>query len=205
VKYYNIRQRNTYTQMIMHTYVVIRKSSELGTLLATSEKYQRKYLLKHDSLNLQNYRNSLPPIRRLYDTLVTMTSDNPVQATFLKQHMKPQINLFIVQMDREVDTAEDDPDSLPAPDDSIDVTLLNLRSSLVELIEREDQLLLQRTSQLRNISALDDTVHYASFVLIGVISALALKALLDKEKKNKELLASVQEANENQEAKTMTK
>ncbi|HEX6893196.1 MAG TPA: PAS domain-containing sensor histidine kinase, partial [Chryseolinea sp.] len=70
-----------------------------------------------------------------------------------------------------------------------------------DLTRHEEELLEKRNDRLRTIYAVNDTIHYASFVLICIISGLALKTLIEKEKKNKELLAALRESNKNLEIK----
>ena len=76
-----------------------------------------------------------------------------------------------------------------------------LRTAIADLTRHEQELLAKRNSRLQKIYVVNDTIHYASFVLICVISGLALKTLLDKENKNKELLAALRESNRNLEIK----
>jgi hypothetical protein len=59
----------------------------------------------------------------------------------------------------------------------------------------------KENGRLQKIYVVNDTIHYASFVLICIISGLTLKTLLDKEKKNKELRTALRESNKNLEIK----
>ncbi|HTE29908.1 MAG TPA: CHASE3 domain-containing protein, partial [Chryseolinea sp.] len=198
VKYYHARQQSRYAALIAHTYRIIRVSNELGSLLTDAENYHRGYLINKDSIDLQGYRNALPVVGAKYDSLVTMTADNAASSTLLRQNIKPQISSFIAMMNEVVDNSNTA--SALLLNDTINQAMRHVRASLHDLIALEDKLLVQRTTQLKSTHVINDIIHYSSFAMICLISGMALKTLLDKEKNNKELLNSLHDANKNLEA-----
>ncbi len=175
--YYNVREKNKYTTLIMQANDIIRKSTELNLHLANLGNFDRA--------NLRDQKDGLyPKIYGTYDTLLKLTAGDPIPSDILRQQVQPQIGSFIERVENDSSSATASFETSP-----------QLSRSLQQVIDHEDRLLRERRVQLKNIYAVNDTVHYASFVLTCIISGLALKTLLEKEKRNKELLASVHEAN----------
>src|SRR5688572_24659312 len=204
IKYYNVTEKIRTTALVTHTYDVIQTSSELLNLLLEVEASQRGFILTLDSSYLNPYLSSMPQIDNKVKTLLSLTIDNPRQTTIINQRIKPLVNL---KKDELQDVLEQFKQKhLPGAiayikSDSGKVTMDELRISIGDLTRHEEELLETRNTRLRTIYAVNDTIHYASFVLICIISGLALKTLLDKEKKNKELLSALRESNKNLEIK----
>jgi PAS domain S-box-containing protein len=204
IKYYNVTEKIRTTTLVTHTYDVIQESSELLNLLLEVEASQRGYILTLDSAYLGPYLNSIPKIDNKVNALLTLTADNPRQATIINQRIKPLVNLKKNELQDVLEQFKQK--RLPGAiahikSDSGKVTMDELRITIGDLTRHEEELLEERNNRLRTIYAVNDTIHYASFVLICIISGLALKTLLDKEKKNKELLAALRESNKNLEIK----
>ncbi|HMG89683.1 MAG TPA: CHASE3 domain-containing protein [Chryseolinea sp.] len=204
IKYYNVTEKIRTTTLVTHTYDVIQESSELLNLLLEVEASQRGYILTLDSSYLNPYLSSMPQIDNKVNTLLTLTADNPRQTTVINQRIKPLVNLKKKELQDVFEQFKQKHLTgaiAYIKSDSGNVTMDELRVSIAALTRHEEELLEKRNSRLRKIYAVNDTIHYASFVLICIISGLALKTLLDKEKKNKELLAALRESNKNLEIK----
>jgi PAS domain S-box-containing protein len=204
IKYYNVTEKIHTTTLVTHTYEVMQESSELLNLLLEVEASQRGYILTLDSAYLDPYLSSLPLIDDKVNALLTLTADNPRQTTIINQRIKPLVNVKKAEL-RDV-LKQFELKHLPGAiayikSDSGKVTMDELRASIGDLTRHEEELLEKRNNRLRTIYAVNDTIHYASFVLICIISGLALKTLLEKEKKNKDLLAALRESNKNLEIK----
>ena len=204
IKYYNVTEKIRTTTLVTHTYDVIQESSDLLNLLLEVEASQRGFILTLDSSYLGPYMSSVPEIDNKVNTLLTLTADNPRQTTIINQRIKPLVTLKKNELQDVLEQFK--LKHLPGAiayikSDSSNVTMDELRMSIADLTRHEEELLEKRASRLRKIYAVNDTIHYASFVLICIISVLALKTLLDKEKKNKELLAALRESNKNLEIK----
>jgi PAS domain S-box-containing protein len=204
IKYYNVTEKIRTTTLVTHTYDVIQESSELLNLLLDVEASQRGFILTLDSSYLGPYLSSVPQIDNKVNALLTLTADNPRQTTILNQRIKPLVDLKKNEL-RDV-LEELKQKNLPGAiahikKDSGNFIMDELRLSIADLTRHEEELLEKRNSRLQRIYAVNDTIHYASFVVICIISGLALKTLLDKEKRNKELLAALREGNKNLEIK----
>jgi PAS domain S-box-containing protein len=204
IKYYNVTAKAETTDLITHTYQVIQESSELLNLLLDIETSQRGYILTLDSSYLAPYLSSAPQIDGKLNALEVLTADNPRQTTIINQRVKPLVNVRRNELKGVLEQFKEKQLAGAVAiikKDSGNVTMDELRESIADLTRHEEELLEKRRGRLKKIYAINDTIHYASFVLICFISGLALKALLDKEKKNKELLAALQESNKNLEIK----
>lgn len=204
IKYYNVTQKIRTTELVTHTYDVIQESSELVSALLEVEASQRGYLLTKDSAYLRPYLESLPLIDEKVNSLISLTADNPRQTTILNQRIKPLVD----SKKNELKNLLNDFDQKgmtgavsTIKSDSGKVIMSELRMNIADLTRHEEELLQKRNSRLQTIYLVNDAIHYASFLLICIISGLALKTLLEKEKKNKELLAALRESNKNLEIK----
>lgn len=200
IKYYNVREKDRTAALVTHTYELIQGSSELLSLLLDVETSQRGYIITQDSAYLQPYLTSLPKIDEKINSLLELSADNPRQTTLLNQRLKPLVTSKRNELKKvlELYQKKNQTSALAhMKSDSGNLTMDNLRYSIQELTNHEEELLLKRNARLQKIYAVNDTIHYASFVLICFISGLALIALLEKEKKNKELLNTLKETNRN--------
>jgi len=198
-KYINVSEKKKYMAHINRAYEIIRRSTELEFLLTDAENCERAFLLKGDSADLQMYSNEVQIVQHTYDTLLQLVSDNTSEVALLKTHIKPHIDRFsklsyklISEKDESAATS-----SFILRDDTTRNELRSLKAELQGLVNEEDALLNSRASSLKKITTINDILHYSSFALICIISGLALKSLLDKEKKNQELLASLHDSNKN--------
>ena len=204
IKFYNVTEKANTTTLVTHTYDVIQESSELLNLLLDVEASQRGFILTQDSTYLRPYLESLPKIDEKVNSLLSLTADNPRQTTVLNQRIKPlvsskkdELKNLLEQFNKKGIAGA----TSTIRSDSGNVIMSELRTSIADLTSHEEDLLQKRNNRLTKIYVVNDTIHYASFVLICIISGLALKTLLDKENKNKELLAALRESNKNLEIK----
>ena len=199
VKYINVSEKKQYMAMIGRAYEIIRRSTELEFLLIDAENCERAYLLKGDSSDLRTYENEAAVALHIYDTLQRLVSDNASESALLKTHIKPHIERFTT-LSRQLITGGSQAvrsEAFDLRDDTTRNELKSLKAELQGLVNEEDALLKLRAANLKRITTINDIINYSSFALICVISGLALKALLDKDKRNHELLASLHEANKN--------
>lgn len=203
IKYYNVTEKAQTTTLVTHTYDVIQESSELLKVLLDVEASQRGYILTQDSTYLRPYLESMPQIDEKVNSLLSLTADNPRQTTVLNQRIKPLVSSKKEELQNLLDQFKERGiagATSTIKSDSGKV-MTELRTAIADLTRHEQELLAKRNSRLQKIYIVNDTIHYASFVLICIISGLALKTLLDKENKNKELLAALRESNRNLEIK----
>jgi PAS domain S-box-containing protein len=198
-KYVNVSEKKQYMGLINRAYEIIRRSTELEFLLTDAENCERAYLLKRDSADLLTYRSEVAIVQHTYDTLLRLVADNASESALLKTHIKPHIDRFTGLTDKLI---TENPSSISTQafhlrDDTTRNELRSLKAELQGLVNEEDSLLKTRAASLKRITTINDIFHYSSFAMICIISALALKALLDKEKKNQELLSSLHESNKN--------
>lgn len=196
-KYINVSEKNQYMAHIYRAYEIIRRSTELEFLLTDAENCERAFLLKRDNSDLETYRHNLQAVRHTYDTLLSLVSDNSSEVALLKTHIKPHIDRFTLLTENLIvgDNAAFASARFHQQDDSTRNELRSLKAELQSLVNEEDDLLKARAESLKKITTINDIYHYSSIALICIISGLALKALLDKEKKNQELLTSLRDAN----------
>jgi len=196
-KYINVSEKKQYMALINRAYEIIRRSTELEFLLADAENCERAFVLKRDSADLITYQNEVSQVRYTYDTLLRLVSDNDSEKALLQTHIKPHIDRFTTLSSEQI-FAESEAitrEAFALRDDTTRNELRSLKAELQGLVNEEDALLKSRAASLKRITTINDILHYSSFALICIISGLALKALLDKDKKNQELVASLHDAN----------
>jgi len=196
-KYINVSEKKQYMALINRAYEIIRRSTELEFLLADAENCERAFVLKRDSADLITYQNEVSQVRHTYDTLLRLVSDNDSEKALLQTHIKPHIDRFTTLSSEQI-FAESEAitrEAFALRDDTTRNELRSLKAELQGLVNEEDALLKSRAASLKRITTINDILHYSSFALICIISGLALKALLDKDKKNQELVASLHDAN----------
>jgi len=204
IKYYNVTDRNRSIKLVAHTHEVIQESSDLLSLLLNVEASQRGFIITHDSSDLQHYHLLIPKINEKLKTLEELTTDNPRQTTLINQKLRPLVKSKTDGLTKmlEVYQSKDRAGaSANVKDDSGNVSMENLRNLILQFTSHEEELLQERTTRLQTIHTVNDTIHYASFFLICFISGFALVKLLEKDKKNKELLSTLNETNRNLEIK----
>ena len=196
-KYINVSEKKAYMAQIYRAYEIIRRSTELTFLLTDAENCERAYVFKGDTTDLTTYKQEIVTARKTYDTLLILAADNPAEVALLKSHIRPHIDRFInftTQLIARRDTF-DVASSSYAEEDTSRYELKSVKAELQGLVVEENALLKSRAASLRRTTTINDSLHYTSFALICIIAAVALKSLMDKEKKNQELLASLREAN----------
>lgn len=198
-KYINVSEKKEYMAHIYRAYEIIRRSTELAFLLTDAENCERAFLLKGDTADLRTYKQEIVTVRDTYDTLLKLVSGNPSEVALLNSHIKPHIDRFVALTTRLINEGGRSTvlELSHARDDTSRYELKSLKAELQGLVVEEDTLLKSRAANLKRITTINDFLHYVSFAMICVISGVALKTLLDKEKKNQELLASLREANKN--------
>ncbi|MEO5978075.1 MAG: PAS domain-containing protein [Chryseolinea sp.] len=85
---------------------------------------------------------------------------------------------------------------------AVSILLTLISAGIKYFASHENAMPLNDKVRLDN-EAFNNAVIYSSFALICLVSVVALKTLLDKDKKNKELLASLHEANQSLELKVL--
>mgnify|MGYP005811422805 CR=1 FL=1 len=195
-KYINVSEKNQYMALINRAYEIIRRSTELEFLITDAENCERAFLLKGDTADLVTYQREVATLQHTYDTLLRLVSDNASEKALLQTHIKPHIDRFTTLSGQLISDGQAIATSaFKLRDDTTRIELRTLKAELQGLVNEEDALLTTRAASLKRITTINDIIHYSSYALICLISGLALKALLDKEKKNQELVASLHEAN----------
>lgn len=195
LKYVNVTKKNEYMALTDRAYQIIRRSTELEFQLADVERYERTFLVRRDSGDLKAFHEGIKNIHHVYDTLVTLVSDHPSESTLIHSHIKSHIDRFTQLTGKLIETRLQTGATFQMRNDSTRSEINSLTAELQGLINEEDNLLRTQAKALKKITTLNDIIHYSSFVIICVISGLALKVLLEKEKHNQELLASLREVN----------
>jgi PAS domain S-box-containing protein len=196
VKYYNVTQKNQFFSLALDTHQAMRMAVGLGSKIMESDNHRRGYIMTSSQTELELYRRAMHAITPTYDTLLQMSKGNGSAVGILKKQVRPQISLFISASEHVVkDATGNELQNREQFDESAHAAVARIQSSLARVIADLEAGLESRNQQLRSVYRVNDIIHYTSFILICFISGLAIKTILDKEKKNKELLSSLQESN----------
>jgi len=196
VKYYNVTQKSKFFAVAVRTHQITRMAIELGAMMTDADNYRLGYLLTSNVTEMAACRAALSAIPRKYDSLVRMTAENESSISILREQVKPQIDSFISVANKILtDTVTSARTSqLPVSEPSR-AALMGARSGISRMVANEESILERRNHRLSSVYRVNDIIHYTSFLLICIISGVAIKTLLDKERRNKELLSSLQESN----------
>lgn len=89
-------------ERVAHTHRVQREVAELMALIASTETYQRGFVLTNDDDFLTHYTSALNAIDKAYERVRTITADNPAQVRTLEA-LRPVIDQRLALLKRGID------------------------------------------------------------------------------------------------------
>ncbi|MBL0741253.1 CHASE3 domain-containing protein [Chryseolinea lacunae] len=204
IKYYNVAEKKETTQLLNHAHEVIHESYSLLTTLLDAETGQRGFVLTGDSSYLLPYETAIAIVDAKVNTLSSLTDDNPVMSDLFHRDIVPLVQQKRQELRKSLTLLQTQGQAATVAfikNDSGKISMDHLRSALDRIRDYEDTQLNLRNNRLRTIYFINDTIHYASFFLISLVSGYALYVLLLQNRRNRELLTGLHEANRTLEQK----
>lgn len=196
--YFATAESRKRVELVLHSYEVLRQSSNMLSSISQVESNVRGYMLTWDSSFLKNYtlekelyRNQLKSFRKLVE-------DNAVQTTLIDESIEPYITYKLEQLGVVAAIAKH-----YSIDSAVNysyanrpkLALENLKNLMTEFNNHENRLLTERLSNLNEIQLLQRIIRYVSLGLIGITLLVAYATITESQKKNNELIAQLNQTN----------
>lgn len=204
IKYYNVAEKKETVQRLNHAHDVIHESYSLLTTLLDAETGQRGYVLTGDSAYLVPYKAAVATLDEKLNALSHLTEDNPEMNALFQRDIVPRVEQKRQELKHSLVLFASQGHAATVAyikNDSGKLSMDHLRNALEHIREYEDTQLNLRNQRLRTIYIINDTIHYASFILISLVSGYAFYVLLQQNRRNRELLTGLHEANRTLEQK----
>jgi PAS domain S-box-containing protein len=204
IKYYNVSEKKETTMLLNREQEIISESYSLLTSLLDAETGQRGFVITNDSAYLLPYQNSIAVVDQKLNALTLLATDDASQRALLNAKIAPVVKEKLQEMKHSLEIYHEQGAS-PAvafiKTGAGRASMDHLRALLEEFRHDHTTQLQARNARLKTIYIINDTIHYVSFGLIALASGYALYVLLQQQKRNKELVAGLQDANRNLEQK----
>lgn len=203
ITYQNTIEKRQATHAVIHTYKTIQSATQLLSLLKDAETSERGYIITGDSTFLEPFLQAEADLEAELDSLSGLIQ-NTSQTSSLERKI-----LGVVQRRQNELTAvltvykNDGKESAVkrVPQKVSKARMDTLRRLVRTLTQRERLLLANRDITLEQNTAMEDTVRFSAFTMIGITSLLALIALRRKQKRNHSLLETLNNLNTDLEQK----
>ncbi|MCF0058689.1 response regulator [Dyadobacter sp. CY356] len=193
--FYSTQKLIKNSQLVNHTNQVLIEAENIISYMKDAETGQRGFLVTLDPQFLQPYNGSYEKTEASYNTLILLTSDNPVQQKYLDQVKKLYESKFI-QMQKIIDkTLKNDQSAFDAKARQIEMlkgklVMDNLRM-IVERIKTEENKMLKERTEAQQVYITYTPILLVIAALISImITAFAYfrikKDLDDRIRKQKE-------------------
>lgn len=198
ITYFAVIESRKRVDLVLHSYAVLQKSKELLSLISTAESGVRGFMLTRDSAFLNTYTRAKEQAGGLISSLKELSIDRPGQLKIIDQGIEPYVGYKIKQLgvvatlshefgiQSAVDYSYDRKDSL---------TINNLITSLDAFNKNEEILLDERLVTLNQTLDTQNKIRYFSFFLIGLTLVFAYITINEKQKKNNELIETLNKTN----------
>jgi PAS domain S-box-containing protein len=199
ITHFAVRDSRDRVEWVFHTYQAIGQSSELLALLKDMESSQRGYILTGNTDYLKNIESNSRILMITEDSLLHLVSDNPQQTLLLTSKLFP-----IIQQKHDLIRDAIRYYSIYGQDSASNFVKRGKGKTLMDSIQvlksafsgHEKVLLTDRLQQVMLTNKRQSIVRYSSFTLIALVSLLALITIVQKDRKNKELIGQLNTANE---------
>lgn len=184
--------------LVLHSHTTLRQSSEILSSVSRAESGARGYMLTWDSSFLETFFEAKKKHVTQLQTLANLSTDNKDQAKLVAETITPYVLYKIEQLEIVVSLARDE-GVQHAVDYSYGrkpkLSLSNLQSAITSFNGFEEKRLQERLTSLNTILDRQNKIRYISFFLIGITLVFAFQTITDKQKKNDELIATLNQSN----------
>lgn len=182
--------------LILHTNKVLDYSSELGILLRDVEINQIGYLQTLDTLYVKLNKDVQTKIFVTLDSIKNFISGDDYPSQLLNSQIQPLINERFIEINNMSSIVNFNDATLRKDIGLSRKKFMDSLSMLMNQFTSEEQTLLsQRLAKIDKAHRFHNNFRFISFFLIGVTSFLALLTILQKNKKNDELIEQLRQSN----------
>lgn len=198
ITYFAVIESRKRVDLVLHSYAVLQKSKELLSLISTTESGVRGFMLTRDSAFLNTYTLSKEQSNSLITNLKELSIDRPGQLKIIAQGIEPYVAYKIKQLGVVATLSykfgiQSGVDYSYARKDSL--TINNLILPLDAFNKNEEMLLDERLATLNQTLDTQNKIRYFSFFLIGLTLIFAYITITEKQKKNVELIDTLNKTN----------
>lgn len=199
-----IDDSRTRVEWVFHTYEVIHHAESLISLLNDAETAQRGYIITGDSTLLAPLFETQRRIPAIGDSLLTMLADDSAQHALLQNRILPMAHRSLESVYRvtEIYRRSGQAAAFALMRQGQGRQMMDsLRRSATQFTATERMRLHERLAALTETHERQIWVRYVSFAVILLVSAMALLALVQKQRSNNRLIAQLHDVNETLETK----
>ncbi|GCC51408.1 hypothetical protein SanaruYs_16330 [Chryseotalea sanaruensis] len=198
ITYFAVIESRKRVDLVLHSYSVLEKSEDLLSMVSTAESGLRGFILTKDSTFLDNYSVAKNQYKALVEDLKKLCLDRPGQLKIVNNGIELYVSYKIRQLaivgtisqqyglQKAIDYSYARKDSL---------TINNLKNAIQDFNKNEEILLDERLTALNQTLATQTKIRYLSFFLIGLTLVFAYITINEKQKKNNELIDTLNKSN----------
>jgi len=196
--YFATAESRKRVDLVLHSYEVLRQSSDMLSSLSQVESSVRGYMLTWDSSFLKNYAAEKEGYKNQLATFKALVEDNPQQVALIDERIEPYITYKIEQLGIVASIAKH-----YSIDSAISysyanrpkLAIENLQNHINEFNTHENSLLTERLGNLNDILQLQRVIRYVSLGLIALTLLVAYATISENQKKNAELITQLNQTN----------
>lgn len=198
ITFFAVSEGRKRVDLVLHSYTVLQKSEDLLSMVSTAESGVRGFILTKDSTFLDNYTIAKNQYKAVIEDLKNLCLDRPGQLKIVNSGIEPYVTykikqLAIVAVLSEQYGLQKAIDYSYARKDSL--TIINLKNAINDFNKNEEILLDERLTALTQTLATQTKIRYLSFFLIGITLIFAYVTINEKQKKNTELIDTLNKTN----------
>lgn len=184
--------------LVLHSHTTLRQSSEILSSVSRAESGIRGYILTWDSSFLETFFEAKKFHVGQLEALASLSIENKDQATLVAETITPYVLYKIEQLEIVASLAREE-GVQSAVDYSYGrkpkLSLSNLQSAITSFNGFEEKRLQERLASLNTILDRQNNIRYFSFFLIGITLVFAFRTITEKQKKNDELIKTLNQSN----------
>lgn len=192
--YFAVIESRKRVDLVLHSYETLRQSSSLLSTISRVESNVRGYMLTWDSSFLISYTKQKEDYEKHLETLRAISEPDEHQVTLVDTKISPYVRYKMEQLGIVATIAK-----VFGTDSAVSysyanqqkLTILNLEQYTADFNRYENQLLTIRLTNLNETLAQQNIIRYLSFGLIGVTLLFAFATIVEKQRKNNELITQL--------------
>lgn len=192
--YFAVIESRKRVDLVFHSYEVLRQSTSLLSAISRAESNVRGYMLTWDSTFLLSYAKQKQEHKTQLESLRKISIPDEHQLDLVDTKINPYVTYKIEQLGIVATIAK-----AHGIDSAVQysyankekLTILNLEKYTADFNQYEYELLNARLADLNETLAQQNIIRYISFGLIGITLLAAFATIVEKQRKNNELITQL--------------